>query len=36
MVTPSNSKTIKTLVIHPEDETTDFLSPIYEGRDWTI
>lgn len=27
---------MKTLVIHPEDPTTDFLKPIYEGRDWTI
>lgn len=27
---------MKTLVIHPEDKTTDFLSPIYSGKDWTI
>lgn len=27
---------MKTLVIHPDDRTTDFLSQIYEGRDWTI
>lgn len=28
---------VKTLVIHPEDVTTDCLSVIYEGRkDWTI
>ena len=27
---------IKTLVIHPKDETTDFLSLIYSGRDWTV
>jgi len=27
---------MKTLVIHPKDETTDFLSEIYSGKDWTI
>jgi hypothetical protein len=27
---------MKTLVIHPKDPTTDFLSKIYEGKDWTI
>jgi len=27
---------MRTLVIHPTDETTDFLAPIYEGTDWTI
>jgi hypothetical protein len=27
---------MKTLVIHPEDSTTTFLSKIYEGQDWTI
>lgn len=27
---------MKTLVIHPKDKTTDFLKPIYEGRDWTV
>jgi hypothetical protein len=27
---------VKTLVIHPIDATTDFLSVIYEGKDWTI
>ena len=27
---------MKTLVIHPEDKTTDFLKPIYEGKDWTV
>lgn len=27
---------MKTLVIHPKDSTTDFLSPIYEGRGWTV
>ena len=26
----------KTLVIHPKDVTTDFLSIIYAGQDWTI
>lgn len=25
-----------TLVIHPADPTTDFLSKIYEGTDWTV
>jgi len=27
---------MKTLVIHPDDRTTDFLKPIYEGRGWTV
>lgn len=27
---------MKTLLIHAEDPTTDFLSTIYEGKDWTI
>lgn len=27
---------MKTLVIHPKDRTTDFLKPIYHGRDWTV
>lgn len=27
---------MKTLVIHPTDVTTDFLSTIYEGRGWTV
>ena len=27
---------MKTLVIHPYDETTQFLSPIYLNKDWTI
>jgi hypothetical protein len=27
---------MKTLLIHAEDETTDFLSTIYEGKDWTV
>jgi len=27
---------MKTLIIHPEDTSTDFLSTIYEGKDWTI
>lgn len=27
---------MRTLVIHPKDSTTDFLSAIYVGRDWTI
>ena len=27
---------MKTLVIHPEDHTTDFLKRIYKDRDWTI
>ena len=27
---------MKTLVIHPDDRTTDFLKQIYEGRDWTV
>ena len=26
---------MKTLVIHPVDSTTDFLSVIYKGKDWT-
>lgn len=25
-----------TLVIHPKDNTTDFMSILYEGKDWTI
>jgi hypothetical protein len=27
---------MKTLVIHPDDRSTDFLKLIYEGKDWTI
>jgi hypothetical protein len=27
---------MKTLVIHPYDQTTDFLKVIYEGTDWTV
>lgn len=27
---------MKTLVIHPKDSTTDFLSEIYSHKDWTI
>lgn len=27
---------MKTLVIHPEDSTTDVLCVIYEGKDWTV
>lgn len=27
---------MKTLVIHPKDTSTDFLSPIYADKDWTI
>jgi hypothetical protein len=27
---------MKTLVIHPQDNTTAFLSSIYENKDWTI
>ena len=27
---------MKTLLIHAEDPTTDFLSTIYDGKDWTI
>ncbi len=27
---------MKTLVIHPSDRSTDFLSEIYGGTDWTI
>lgn len=27
---------MKTLVIHPKDKTTDFLSVIYADKDWTI
>jgi len=27
---------MKTLVIHAEDATTDFLSTIYDGKDWVI
>ena len=30
----SSSK--KTLVIHPKDKTTDCLSVIYAGKDWTV
>jgi hypothetical protein len=30
------TKTMKTLVIHPKDQTTDMLSLIYEGRDFTL
>ena len=26
----------KTLVIHPQDPTTDFLSAIYAGKGWTV
>ena len=25
-----------TLVIHPEDQSTNFLSKIYEGKDWKV
>ena len=31
-----NNKIMKTLVIHPKDKTTDILSVIYEGKDWTV
>ncbi len=27
---------MKTLVIHPTDHTTDFLSSIYDNKDWTV
>ncbi len=27
---------MKTLVIHPKDNTTDFLSEIYSGNDWDV
>lgn len=27
---------MKTLVIHPSDKTTDFLSPVYGDKDWTL
>lgn len=27
---------MKTLVIHPEDSTTDFLKVIYQDRNWTV
>lgn len=27
---------MRTLVIHPKDKTTDFLKPIYHGRDFTV
>jgi hypothetical protein len=27
---------MKTLVIHPKDQTTDFLSIIYQDKDWTL
>ena len=27
---------MKTLILHPSDITTDFLKPIYEGREWTV
>lgn len=27
---------MKTLVIHPKDITTDFLSDIYKDKDWTV
>lgn len=27
---------MKTLVIHPTDESTDFLCKIYKDRDWTV
>lgn len=27
---------MKTLVIHPEDNSTDFLSIIYEDKNWTV
>lgn len=27
---------MKTLVIHPKDSTTDFLSEIYSDKDWTV
>jgi len=27
---------MKTLVIHPNDETTEFLNKIYEDKDWKV
>ena len=27
---------MKTLVIHPQDSTTDMLSVIYDNKDWTV
>lgn len=27
---------MKTLIIHPNDESTQFLARIYKGRDWTL
>lgn len=27
---------MKTLVVHPKDPTTEFLSKIYEGKNWTV
>jgi hypothetical protein len=27
---------MKTLVIHPKDETTEFLSKIYADKDWKV
>ena len=27
---------MKTLIIHPKDSTTDFLSEIYSHKDWTV
>lgn len=27
---------IRTIIIHPKDPTTDFLSVIYEDKDWTV
>ena len=27
---------MKTLVIHPDDRSTDFLKQIYKGHDWTV
>lgn len=27
---------MKTLIIHPHDKTTDFLSEIYKDKDWTV
>lgn len=27
---------MKTLVIHPDDKTTLFLSAAYAGKDWTV
>jgi hypothetical protein len=29
-------KVMKTLVIHPEDPSTDFLKGIYKDKDWTV